>query len=76
MVHGQQNIKNVGKLVYERRYRRDMEGSSHGLIEMLTRAYLEGLANGYKIIIIVIGLHEASVTEYLLRNVKSILIAT
>lgn len=42
-----------------------MEGSSRGLIEMLTRADLEGLANGYEIIIIiVIGLHEASVMEY------------
>jgi hypothetical protein len=37
---------------------------------------LEGLVNGYDIIIIVIGLHEASVTEYLLRNVKPILIPT
>jgi len=59
----------VGRLVYERRVRRDMEGSSHVFID------LEGLANGHEIII-VIGLHEASVTEYLLRNVKAILIAT
>jgi hypothetical protein len=41
-----------------------VEGSSRGLIEMLTRADLEGLAKGYEIIIIVIGLHEASVMEY------------
>jgi hypothetical protein len=53
-----------------------MEGSSHGLIEMLTLADLEGLVNRHEIIIIVIGLHEVSVTEYLLGNVKSILIAT
>jgi hypothetical protein len=53
-----------------------MGGSSRGLIEVLTQADLEGLANGYEIIIIVIGLHEASVKEYLLGNVKPILIAT
>ena len=53
-----------------------MDGSRNGLIEVLTRADLEGLAKGYEIIIIVIGLHEISVTEYLLGNVKPILIAT
>jgi len=52
-----------------------MEGSSHRLIEVLTRSDLEGLAKGYEIIIVV-GLHEASLTAYLLRNVKPILIAT
>jgi len=52
-----------------------MEGNSHGLIEVLTWADLQGLANGHEIIIVV-GLHEASVTEYLLRNVMPILIAT
>jgi hypothetical protein len=40
-----------------------MEGSSHGLIEVLPRADLEGLANGYEIIMIVIGYTEASVTR-------------
>ena len=43
---------------------------------MLTRVNLEGLANGYEIIVIVIGLLKASVTEYLLGNVKPILTAT
>ena len=32
-----------------------MKGNSHGLIEVLTRADLEGLDNGYEIVIIAIG---------------------